>query len=84
MLQVDRSELSGTIPLQWADPSSIVVGEPVVAIGLALDLAGEPTVTPGVVSAVDRAMNEPTATISGAIQTDAAIIRETAAVRSSI
>lgn len=73
VIQVDAAQLSGTEPLQFADPNSIVVGEPVVAIGYALDLAGEPTVTTGVVSAINRAIDEPTATISGAIQTDAAI-----------
>jgi S1-C subfamily serine protease len=73
VIQIDSSQLSGAHALQWADPNSVVVGEPVVAIGYALDLAGEPTVTTGVVSARNRAIDEPTATISGSIQTDAAV-----------
>jgi S1-C subfamily serine protease len=73
VIQIDKSQLSGTHALQWTDLNSVAVGEPVVAIGYALDLAGEPTVTTGVVSARNRAIDEPTATISGSIQTDAAI-----------
>lgn len=64
---------SGLTPIQWADPNSIRVGEQVVAIGYALDLGGAPTVTTGVVSALDRSIPEADATISGAIQTDAAV-----------
>jgi len=60
-------------PAQWADSNSIIVGEPVVAVGYALDLGGAPTVTTGVVSGVNRTIDEQTGTISGSIQTDAAI-----------
>ena len=73
VIQIDSSQMTGTHALQWTDPNSVLVGEPVVAIGYALDLAGEPTVTTGVVSATNRAIDEPTATISGSIQTDAAV-----------
>jgi S1-C subfamily serine protease len=45
------------------------VGEPVVAIGYALGLRGDPTVTAGIVSATDRALDD----LTGLIQTDAAI-----------
>ena len=45
------------------------VGDDVVAIGNALGLNGEPTVTRGIVSALDRAL----ARLTGLIQTDAAI-----------
>jgi putative serine protease PepD len=57
-----------------ADPASIQIGEPVVAIGFALDLDGEPTVTAGIVSAVDRTLSiSQTEALDGLIQTDAAI-----------
>jgi putative serine protease PepD len=46
-----------------------VVGEPVVAIGYALGLRGDPTVTAGIVSATDRSLED----LTGLIQTDAAI-----------
>jgi putative serine protease PepD len=73
VIQISSSDASGLKPIQWADTSSIIVGEPVVAIGYALNLGGAPTVTTGVVSGVNRNINETAATISGAIQTDAAI-----------
>jgi serine protease Do len=73
VLQVSESDGSGLSPVKWADSSAIVVGEQVVAIGYALNLGSAPTVTTGVVSALDRSIPEPGATISGAIQTDAAV-----------
>ncbi len=53
--------------------SSLQVGQDVVAIGNALDLPGGPTVTKGVVSALNRVIEEGTVSIPDAIQTDAAI-----------
>ena len=74
VIQVSEADIAGVQPIQWADPNSIIVGETVVAIGYALDLGGEPTVTTGVVSATNRTIPEPNGvTISNAIQTDAAI-----------
>jgi putative serine protease PepD len=73
VIRIDTASAAGLTPIKWADSSSILVGEPVVAIGYALDLGGEPTVTTGVVSAVNREIDEPGTTISGAVQTDAAI-----------
>ncbi len=56
------------------DSDSLQIGEPVVAIGNALGLEGGPTVTTGVVSALNRSIDEPGgATIHQLIQTDAAI-----------
>jgi putative serine protease PepD len=49
------------------------VGDSVVAIGNALDLGTTPTVTTGIVSALDRSIDAPGESISGLIQTDAAI-----------
>ena len=45
------------------------VGDPVVAIGYALGIQGDPTVTSGIVSALDRSAEQ----LTGLIQTDAAI-----------
>ena len=73
VIRVSTDSLSGTKAVKFPDPNSTVVGEPVVAIGYALDLGGEPTVTEGVVSATNREIDETNATISGAVQTDAAI-----------
>ncbi|HYE79453.1 MAG TPA: trypsin-like peptidase domain-containing protein, partial [bacterium] len=52
--------------------SSLKVGDHVVAIGNALALPGGPTVTTGIVSALDRTL-ESDEQLSGLIQTDAAI-----------
>lgn len=61
-----------TIPL--GDSSQLQIGEWVVAIGNALGLEGGPTVTTGVVSAMNRTIEEENgAAIAGLIQTDAAI-----------
>ncbi len=60
------------IPL--GDSDQLQVGEWVIAIGNALGLEGGPTVTKGVVSAVNRTITEDNgASIPGLIQTDAAI-----------
>jgi S1-C subfamily serine protease len=49
------------------------VGDPVIAVGNALALDGSPTVTTGIVSALDRQIDTGTSTMSHLIQTDAAI-----------
>ena len=60
------------VPLGNSD--DLQIGEPVVAIGNALGLEGGPTVTVGVVSALNRSIDEPNgATLHELIQTDAAI-----------
>jgi putative serine protease PepD len=64
-----KSELH---PLAFADSSGVQVGDGVVAIGSPFGLEG--TVTTGIVSALSRTIDAPNNfTISGAIQTDAAI-----------
>jgi putative serine protease PepD len=71
VIKVDapKSELH---PLQFADSNDVVVGDGVVAIGSPFGLEG--TVTTGIVSALNRTIQAPNNfTISGAIQTDAAI-----------
>jgi len=60
--------------LKFGDSSRLRVGEWVVAIGNALGLAGGPTVTSGVVSALGRDVPEPNgAVLENVVQTDAAI-----------
>ena len=72
LLQLD--DTSNLHPLALADTSTIRVGDDVVAIGNALDLGDSPTVTTGIVSALDRTLQESaTITLHGLIQTDAAI-----------
>ena len=57
----------------FADPSSVRLGDQVVAIGFALGLDGDPSVTLGIVSALDRTIGTDGAFLDGLIQTDAAI-----------
>jgi S1-C subfamily serine protease len=75
VLQIEG--VSGLQPVTFGDSAKLVVGDGVVAVGNALDLPGGPTVTSGIISAVNR-------TIGGTadnneqippnlIQTDAAI-----------
>ncbi len=57
----------------FADPDSVELGDEVVAIGFALGLDGDPSVTLGIVSALDRTIGTDGAFLDGLIQTDAAI-----------
>jgi S1-C subfamily serine protease len=57
----------------FADPSSVRLGDEVVAIGFALGLDGDPSVTLGIVSALDRTIGTDGTYLDGLIQTDAAI-----------
>jgi len=70
LLHIDATGLpAATI----AAPDDIRVGEPVVAIGYALALDGGPSVTTGVVSALDRTLVTDNGALGGLVQTDAAI-----------
>jgi len=72
LLQLD--DTSNLQPLVLADASKFRVGDNVVAIGNALDLGDSPTVTTGIISALNRTLQEnSTVTLRGLIQTDAAI-----------
>jgi putative serine protease PepD len=75
---VKIKDIHGATPLPLADSSTLQVGDPVLAIGNALDLGDSPTVTLGIVSAKDRtidtqAENGGSEHLTGLIQTDAAI-----------
>lgn len=63
----------GMEPLAVGDTASAQIGEPVIAIGYALDLGTTPSVTTGVISAKERQILEPQVSIYGLLQTDAAI-----------
>jgi putative serine protease PepD len=70
-----RVDIDADLPaVTIADPASIRIGDPVVAIGFALDLDGDPSVTLGIVSALDRTLTiSDRESLDGLIQTDAAI-----------
>ena len=65
-----RSDL---IPAELGSSDALQVGEEVIAIGNALNLGGRPTVTLGIVSALNRALEAQGISLDGLIQTDAAI-----------
>jgi putative serine protease PepD len=67
LLKVDNA--SGLPAAELGRSSDVKVGEDVVAIGNALGLRGDPTVTRGIVSALNRTVEN----LTGMIQTDAAI-----------
>ena len=69
-----RIEGEGLHPAMLGDSSAIEVGQDVIAIGHALGLAGGPTVSKGVVSALGRSIDtNPQTTMLDLIQTDASI-----------
>ncbi|MFT2817326.1 S1C family serine protease [Leifsonia sp. A12D58] len=76
-IAVLKVDASATLPaIEIGDSESLVVGQPVVALGAPLGLAS--TVTTGIVSALGRDVTVPSdddqlALLAGAIQTDAAI-----------
>jgi len=70
---IKASGTSGLTPAALGSSDDLRVGDEVIAIGNALNLGGEPTVTRGIVSAKDRAIDAENEHLEGLIQTDAAI-----------
>ena len=70
LLRIDRT---GLTPVTFADAEAISIGNEVVAIGFALDLDGEPSITRGIISATNRAIQTSSGVLNSLIQTDAAI-----------
>ena len=64
---------SGLPTVKLGRSADLQVGDAVVAIGNALGLPGGPTVTAGIVSALDRAISDRSQRLEHLIQTDAAI-----------
>lgn len=65
---------TGLRPAIFGDSDALRIGEDVVAIGHALGLRGGPTVSKGVVSALDRTIvGDAGGDLTGLVQTDAAI-----------
>ena len=68
-----RADRTGLTPAVLGSSANLRVGDPVVAIGNALALGGDPSVTSGIVSAKNRSINDGTISLDNLIQTDAAI-----------
>jgi putative serine protease PepD len=65
--------VSGLPTVTLGDSGGVQVGDSVLAIGNALDLGNQPTVTEGIISALNRTLNSGGESLSGLLQTDAAI-----------
>jgi S1-C subfamily serine protease len=73
-LAVIRVDATGLAALPLGTSADLQMGEPVVAIGNALDLTGGPTATEGIVSALDRTIDTNNGEhLTHLVQTDAAI-----------
>ena len=70
LIDIDAEGLPAAV---FAAPDSIRLGDEVVAIGFALDLDGAPSVTLGIVSALNRTIVTANGALDGLVQTDAAI-----------
>ena len=71
LIKIDN--VTGLTPATFADPDGLAVGDEVVAVGYALDLDGGPSVTSGIISALNRTMQNDNGALNRLIQTDAAI-----------
>lgn len=72
-LAVISVDATGLQPVKLGQVEGVEVGDEVIAVGNALSLGATPTVTVGIVSAVERSIEVPNARLSRLIQTDAAI-----------
>ncbi len=71
---VQARDVSGLETVTLGESSAMQVGDDVVAVGNALNLGSSPTVTTGIVSALNRTITEPNGqTLESLLQTDAAI-----------
>jgi serine protease Do len=73
-LAVVRVDADDLIPIEFGRAEGLRLGDDVIALGFPLGLVGGPSVTQGIVSALDRSIElDGGGELSGLIQTDAAI-----------
>ena len=70
---VQAKDSGATVPAELGSSDALLVGDDVVAIGNALNLGADPSVTKGIVSAKDRSIQAESENLDHLIQTDAAI-----------
>jgi S1-C subfamily serine protease len=70
LLDIDADGLTA---IAIGSTDQLLVGDPVIAIGNPLGLEGGPSVSTGIVSALDRSLDGAGGPLSGVLQTDAAI-----------
>jgi S1-C subfamily serine protease len=66
-------DMAGLTPITLGETASLQVGDPVIAVGNPLGLEGGPSVSTGIISALNRTLQDSGITLSGIIQTDAAM-----------
>lgn len=66
-------EATGLQPVELGSTADLAVGDGVIAVGYPLGLEGSPSVSTGIVSALDRTLEESGVSLTNVIQTDAAI-----------
>lgn len=66
-------EASGLSPVALGSSDDLAVGQGVIAVGYPLGLEGSPSISTGIVSALDRTLEEGGISLTNVIQTDAAI-----------
>ena len=70
LIRIDAQDLN---PVVLGSTQDLRVGDPVIAVGNPLGLVGGPSVSTGIVSALDRSLEDASVRLTGIIQTDAAI-----------
>ena len=71
LIKVDASRVSGVTPLVLADSSAVIPGQLAIAMGAPFGL--NDTITIGIVSGLNRTVDDSNGSLYGMIQTDAAI-----------
>lgn len=66
-------DATGLNAIELGSTENLLVGDPVIAVGYPLALTGGPSVSTGIVSALDRVLDESDVSLEGVLQTDAAI-----------
>ena len=65
--------VTGLTPATFAKSADVEIGDGVIAVGNAEDLGDTPSVTEGIISAKNRSISDTSSSLSGLLQTDAAI-----------
>lgn len=72
-LAVVKIDAEGLTAVELGSTTDLAVGQPVIAVGNPLALDGGPSVSTGIISALDRNVRGDNEALDGVIQTDAAI-----------
>lgn len=70
---VKIANVSGLTPVTFAKSADVQVGDAVIAVGNAEALGNTPSVTAGIISATNRTLSDSSESLTGLLQTDAAI-----------